>query len=400
MGGEAKALDVIGDAAKVVRTQQVVPLNVAVKEGPSADSFFVEIFAPRNVAGGGQARFSWFDQNQIPVGSYAASVGEDDFLGLLTIRIPKLEFVGDYRLQADIFSENGWLLATGNTAVQISSGDERMQLSAPILIRKPDGFSLSFDVRNYNLRQTVVPRLQGFFIKNGERQYVLQRKLEPVSLGARQRSTVEFDVEDDFPPGEYYLEAWVESPTGKYLSGVLESYLQLPGNYARLADLEVKFDGQTADRAQILFEGFALVPQGRDLQVFVKSEHDGASLAESSMSVPVVDGYFAERLDVKFPETVNFFSGTMELFSGSDFDLGDSLLTQAFQSPVVEIGGGEIVPQPVLVPSTTKDGAPLNFAPPIPWWEKWWVWLCLALFVCVGMVLLITLTRRKSKRVF
>ena len=326
----------VGDRAKLIQTESLVPLSVSTTDGPSADSLFVEVFALRAVDEPAQSRFSWFDQNKVPVGSYTAGMSKKPFVGLRKIRIPTLEFVGDYTLQVDIFAAGGKLLATGQQAVTIDSGSERLKLSAPTLIREPDGFRLGYDLENYNLTQTVVPRLQGFYLKDGERQYILQRVLDPVKMSSRAEVEIEFLVEEDFPPGEYYLETWIESPSGRYLSGVVESYLQMPGSYARLAALDVQFINDSSKEAEIAFEGFALLPPNKDLQVQVQGEYDGKILAKKTMSVPVSNGYFVDTMDFKLPQEVPFFSGRVSFFADGDLDLGRALLTQSFNSPVVK----------------------------------------------------------------
>lgn len=265
-------------------------------------------------------------------------------------------------------------------------------------MREPDGFSLGYNVTNYNLTQEVVPRLQGFYLKDGERQYVLQRKLDPIRLTSRQRAAVDFAVEEEFPSGEYYLETWIESPSGRYLSGVMESYMQMPGSYARLVDLSVDFDSLSADQAEVFLEGFALVPQERSLQVRLSSEYDGIVLDQEVVSVPVVDGYFVEKFLLNFPKEVPFFSGTVDLFSGNGFELGDSLLTQSFSSPVVSLGSP--AQAAASAPPTPKN---LNseVTEPLPWWQlNLLVWGGVSLGVLVIIWLIWRLLRRRSNRVF
>ena len=207
--GVGHALDPVRDQARVIPAQSLVALGVSVEEGPSSEALFVEVFSPRDISGGKETRFEWFDENNVLVASHVVGLSLEGFVGLRKIRIPKLDFVGEYQLQANVVNTNGNLIATGQAAVSIDSGSERLALSAPLLVREPEGFRLSYDVENYNLSQSVSPRLQGFFIKDGERQYILQRKLEPVDLRARESKEVEFFVQETLPPGEYYLETWV-----------------------------------------------------------------------------------------------------------------------------------------------------------------------------------------------
>lgn len=398
ISGTAQAVDPVRDTARVVNTSQVVALGLSVSEGPSGDTLLVDVFSPRVIEMARQARFSWYDSAGVPVGSYTTGMAEADFLGLRKIRIPKLEFVGSYRLQTDVFSPGGSLLGTGTTLVDIDSGSERLELSAPTLVREPDGFSLGYNVTNYNLTQEVVPRLQGFYLKDGERQYVLQRKLDPIRLTSRQRAAVDFTVEEEFPSGEYYLETWIESTSGRYLSGVMESYMQMPGSYARLVDLSVDFNSLSPDQAEVLLEGFALVPQERDLQVRLSSEYDGAVLSQEVVSVPVVDGYFVEKFRLEFPKKVPFFSGTVDLFSGNGFELGDSLLTQSFSSPVVSLGSANQVATSTEKSSKVQDSEAVK---PLPWWQlNIMVWGGVSLAVLIVAWLIWRLVRRRSNRVF
>lgn len=384
--GFAASVEPIPESQLVVlEAKSILPLDVVL--------FFPELERPFH----GQVNFSHKDASDIEYEFFDAN-GALVWSAFEQISAKKVEHPfaftdidldGEFDVKISVLNKYGDVLGIKESEIELENGAARLDIMDLAVVDQQELLKVGFLFENDKVSRKVQPKVKIYY-GNRSNLLVKESMLEPVGVGGNQKKRFTFDIEKDFAPGLYLLEASVlSSPEGADVTGSLQSSFFKRGNFVKMNEYEFLLDDYTeTKKGGLWFTGRILEETAESVEAFMVLRDGNMILSEKQLPLNVnKKGQFTGNFSYTFPELVSQFTAELKIKKGSSV-----LWEEVLDSPVFEIPSDPI-------PVVSQD--PMVKEKPIKEEEKEIpVYMYTLLIVFVAMIALFFVVRSSRKQTF